>query len=66
MSPVLSAQCNFAVTFIYTDDDLDYYEKIIGLSCLQVTKNRHFFFEIERNSITWISSITKGSVDFGL
>lgn len=47
MSPVLSAQCNFAVTFIYTDDDLDYYEKIIGLSCLQVTKNHHFFFEIE-------------------
>ena len=47
MSPVLSAQCNFAVTFIYTDDGLDYYEKIIGLSYPQVTKNCHFFFEIE-------------------
>jgi hypothetical protein len=66
MSLVLSAQCNFAVTSIYTDDDLDYYKKIIGLGYPHVTKNCHFIFEIKRNSSTWTSSITKGSVDFGL
>jgi hypothetical protein len=38
MSPVLSAQRTFAVTYSYTDD-LDYYEKIIRLSYLDVTKN---------------------------